>query len=129
MASKELCPFTHLPVSALPQQTITLWSTGEETVRVLAFLVLNKICRYKKEVYLSPLLKVSLALAVICTFSPSCRVQIPQSLELQMEQVLELMLAASRKPNRAEILSGQGDSCLPLLLFLLGAQRLSREGL
>ncbi|XP_009956454.1 PREDICTED: nucleolar complex protein 2 homolog, partial [Leptosomus discolor] len=42
---------------ALLKQAINLWSTGEETVRVLSFLVLNKICRYKKEVYLSPLLK------------------------------------------------------------------------
>ncbi|XP_054031858.1 nucleolar complex protein 2 homolog [Dryobates pubescens] len=41
----------------LLKQAINLWSTGEETVRVLSFLVLIKICRYKKELYLSPLLK------------------------------------------------------------------------
>ncbi|NWV13792.1 NOC2L protein, partial [Ptilonorhynchus violaceus] len=36
-----------------------------------------------QEVYLSPLLKVGLVLAVICTFSFSFYVQIPQSFELQ----------------------------------------------
>ncbi|NXJ64883.1 NOC2L protein, partial [Rostratula benghalensis] len=60
---------------ALLKQTINLWSTGEETVRVLAFLVLNKICRYKKEVYLSPLLKVRLVSAILCSFSFSSYVK------------------------------------------------------
>ncbi|KAG9353156.1 hypothetical protein JZ751_017732 [Albula glossodonta] len=41
----------------LLKQLIKQWSTGEETVRVLAFLALNKICRHKQEVYLNPILK------------------------------------------------------------------------
>ncbi|TRY96608.1 hypothetical protein DNTS_024241 [Danionella cerebrum] len=36
---------------------ITLWSSGEETVRVLAFLALNKICRHKQEANLNNVLK------------------------------------------------------------------------
>ncbi|KAG2459281.1 NOC2L protein, partial [Polypterus senegalus] len=42
---------------SLVQQLIIQWSTGDETVRVLSFLALNKICRNKQDVYLNPVLK------------------------------------------------------------------------
>ncbi|XP_063292999.1 nucleolar complex protein 2 homolog [Pelobates fuscus] len=41
----------------LLKQSIVLWSTGEETVRVMAFLVLNKICRHRQDSYLNAVLK------------------------------------------------------------------------
>ncbi|XP_027026240.2 nucleolar complex protein 2 homolog [Tachysurus fulvidraco] len=39
------------------KQLIKQWSTGEETVRVLAFLAINKICRQKQSMFLNPVLK------------------------------------------------------------------------
>uniref|UniRef100_A0A671PUZ6 Nucleolar complex protein 2 homolog n=1 Tax=Sinocyclocheilus anshuiensis TaxID=1608454 RepID=A0A671PUZ6_9TELE len=44
-------------VAGVVQSLIKHWSTGEETVRVLAFLALSKICRHKQEIYLNSVLK------------------------------------------------------------------------